>query len=233
MRAHTSAERSAPENRRAPAIAALELDATGSPPGPALPDLGPALQRVAEDGFAGVRAAVGRSWLGALADELGNRQFWPLPPTTRIHQCADQHIVTPSGSAPVTAALAAALGAAVRSGGPEGAGLEAFTPTQATCLRYRGSAAGIGPHQDGKNYLLVVAVFTIRGRAPFSVVTDRTGHHVVDRWTTRPGDLCLLRGPGFAGHDDGRPWHCVGGPGPGERLALVLRMTGRLPAVSR
>jgi hypothetical protein len=73
----------------------------------------------------------------------------------------------------------------------------------------------------------MVVVATVYGRAPFAICGSRDPADVVERWTSEPGDLVLMRGPGLAGARDGRPFHLVEGPRRGERLSLGIRMSTR------
>jgi len=66
-------------------------------------------------------------------------------------------------------------------------------------------------------------VFTLAGSARFSVCADRSGN-VLEEWEAASGSLVLLRGPGFDGVEDGRPFHCVQGPVSGERYSLTFRV---------
>jgi hypothetical protein len=80
---------------------------------------------------------------------------------------------------------------------------------------------------DGRWYRRLVVVATVYGRAPFAICGSRDPDDVVERWMAGPGDLVLMRGPGLAGHRDGRPFHLVEGPRRGERLSLGVRMSAR------
>ena len=201
-----------------------------------LPDLSSALAAVVTTGFACVDGALPPAWRRAVLDQVAGAAFRPLPATGATVVRADQHVIDGSADdASPAARLRRGFGDAVRRGAPAGSGLEAYAPNQAVCLRYRDARDGIGPHQDGKGYGLLVAVFTLRGSATFSVLTGRSGRRAVISRTVKAGDLVLLRGPGLAGEADGRPWHSVGGAhGRGDRIALVLRSTGRpAPAACR
>lgn len=211
-----------------------------SPPGepgaprpqiPSLPALGPALAGVARDGFALVPDALPAPWRRRMLREVAGEAFWAMPETVgRTPQRAHQLIVHRGDAArPVTDAVGAALAGAVRTAAPVGAGLDRFAPSHAMYLRYAGPEDGMGAHRDAMTYVLLVCVLTLRGAARFSVLAGPGGKPRAS-WTTEPGDLCLLRGPGFAGEPDGRPWHRVEGPDGEERVSVVFRMSGRPPA---
>lgn len=121
--------------------------------------------------------------------------------------------------------LAASLTEAVTSSAAS-FNLERFAPTEARYMRYRGGRAGLGAHRDGTCYWLLVAIYSLAGRATFTVHPD-AGQETVHRILVEPGDLVLLRAPGFGGHPDGRPLHSVGPPLCDERISLTLRMIGR------
>ncbi|GAA4864325.1 hypothetical protein [Actinomycetospora straminea] len=55
--------------------------------------------------------------------------------------------------------------------------------------------------------------------------SDRAGT-TVRAWEAGTGSLVLLRGPGLAGVEDGRPLHAVDGPREGRRTSVTFRATG-------
>lgn len=211
-------------------------EVTTAAAGPCLPALDEALGLVAERGFARVPGALRPDWRAELLAELEGRHLYAMPErVNHVRQQAEQLVVPPGDARfAATARLARAVAAAVGADHPDPGtgGARPFAPNQAVYLRYRPATGGIAVHRDGKCYSLLVCSFTLCGRAPFSVVADRAGHDVVAEWVTEPGELCLLRGPGFAGHEDGRPLHVVGPPVHGERIALILRMDGRRRAAA-
>ena len=87
----------------------------------------------------------------------------------------------------------------------------------------KAEALGITPHMDGKRFAKLVAIFTTKGNARFTVCKSRKGE-VLQQWDVRPASLVLLRAPGFAGLDDGRPFHMVEGPKRGERYSIAFRL---------
>ena len=84
----------------------------------------------------------------------------------------------------------------------------------------------VGPAFPG---LSLVVVATVYGRARFAICGSRDPADVLDAWTSAPGDLVLMRGPGLAGARDGRPFHLVEGPRRGPRLSLGIRMSVGAP----
>lgn len=103
-----------------------------------------------------------------------------------------------------------------------------WTPNDVAVQRYLpGSSLGITPHRDGKRFVILVAIFTIRGRARFAVCRDRSGE-IIEHWTTQPGDLVLLGGPELQPGRDDRPFHMVSPPLDIERYSIALRMDTKL-----
>lgn len=186
------------------------------------------LDEVRREGFALVRKSLPPrecSRLLAEADAACGR-FLRVPSRVNgVNQRGDQlSMRVGDPRCPAVNALAASLGDAMRSSS-EDFGLGRFDPTEARYMRYRGRAGGLGPHRDGKCYGLVVAVYSLSGSAPFTVLPDGTEPTV--RLCVEPGDLLLLRAPGFAGLPDGRRRHAVGAPLTGERVSLTMRMVGQ------
>ncbi len=94
---------------------------------------------------------------------------------------------------------------------------------EVTWQRYTPTAGHISAHRDQARYTGVIAVCTLVGEAPFSLLSQRDPDLVVAWWLAGPGDLVLLRGAGF-GHREARcPLHRVDPPSRGERLTLALR----------
>lgn len=80
----------------------------------------------------------------------------------------------------------------------------------------------ISPHLDHKNCINLIAVYVLKGIAPFYICSDRSGADAVEI-CARPGDLILMRGTGFL-NSTVRPYHCVGKVTQ-ERLTFGLRQT--------
>ncbi|MFT5849620.1 MAG: hypothetical protein ACI9H6_000433 [Patiriisocius sp.] len=66
---------------------------------------------------------------------------------------------------------------------------------------------GISPHRDGLKYLNIVAVFILEGSGRFCMCDDREGSNPREI-QNEPGDLLLMRAPGFGGGDI-QPFHFV------------------------
>jgi hypothetical protein len=85
----------------------------------------------------------------------------------------------------------------------------------ATPLRFNGSALhrypsgrlGISPHRDSARSVNLIAVFVLEGKGRFFICRDREGRDALDL-PNAPGDLILLRAPGFMAADV-RPFHGV------------------------
>jgi hypothetical protein len=186
--------------------------------------LRPALEEVAAAGHCLVRDALTRARAEELLGELAGRRFTPLAPVIgTVHQRGEGLTIELDDEGfPAAARLVSELAREVRGSGIEGTA--DYAPNETTCQRYPDRSSGIGPHMDQRRYRLLVAAFTLAGEAPFTVFEDRSAATVVRAWTTRAGDLCLLRAPGLAGLPDGRPTHSVRGPGSGTRVSLTVRM---------
>jgi hypothetical protein len=180
-------------------------------------------------GFARSPGALGPAWRFELLRELEDGRFEALPEEVGPVRQRGEELVVATGDAdyPAVAQLAAGLRAALSAELEGISWLGQFVANQAVFLRYQGPGAGISPHRDHKRYAFLVAVFTLVGEARFSVVGDRAGQHVLASWMTAPGDLCLLRAPGFDGNDDGRPLHAVAAPTGEQRISLAFRMERR------
>jgi hypothetical protein len=106
-------------------------------------------------------------------------------------------------------------------------GGDGYELNELTLTRYRGRGAGITAHRDRRRYRLLIAVLSLQGSARLTIVADRAASRPLASWLYRPGDIVLLRAPGWAGRDDGRPLHIVECDA-GERLSLSLRMDNRV-----
>jgi hypothetical protein len=127
-------------------------------------------------------------------------------------------------------AFAAALAAALRAElGDALPWADGGSFNEVTWGRQTPEQGRIGPHRDQAFYTGVLAVVTLQGAAPFSILASRDPRVPVATWWTEPGDLVLLRGAGLGGPEARCPWHDVGRPAAGERVTLTFRHTVRTP----
>lgn len=192
-------------------------------------DLGDALRACARIGHARVPSAVAGGTLRRLRTEIERNPFHPFGESFgQVRQQIDGYdIAVPASGFPVLSALCLDLRDLVRSQGRGIRGLASWAPNEVGVTHYVPGSIGITPHKDGKWHRRMVVVVTVYGRAPFAICGSRDPEDVVERWTSEPGDLVLMRGPGLAGARDGRPFHLVGGPRRGERLSIGIRMSTR------
>lgn len=73
--------------------------------------------------------------------------------------------------------------------------------------RYGVGAVGITPHRDRTAYRNLVCLFILAGRGRFYLCDDRSGRGAREI-RHEPGDVLLMRAPGFRGSDQ-RPFHLV------------------------
>ena len=74
--------------------------------------------------------------------------------------------------------------------------------------RYEEGSIGITPHRDGLSYINLVCVFIIGGKGSFYICSDRSGKDSIEL-DASPGNVILMRAPGFLGSEDERPFHYV------------------------
>ena len=72
---------------------------------------------------------------------------------------------------------------------------------------YYPTAVGISPHRDHVKYVGLVALLVLNGRGRFLVCDDRAGAGAREI-PSRPGDLILMRAPGYGDFTD-RPFHML------------------------
>jgi hypothetical protein len=191
-------------------------------------DITEALRRVATTGAAFVPQALTDPFREGLQREIEAGPFEPAP--YQIRQVRQETevltIPAPMQGYPAVTELCRALTALVRMQGHGITGLDRYTPNVCHVQRYQPGALGITPHLDSKRFALLVAVFTTRGSARFTIHAERFGPPI-EVWEAGPGSLVLLRGPGLAGILDGRPFHAVGGPVAEPRYSVSFRMDTR------
>lgn len=79
--------------------------------------------------------------------------------------------------------------------------------TDAVVQTYDTSDVGISPHRDGARYGNLIVIAVLEGAARFCVCADREGRHAA-QLRNDPGDLILMRAPGYLG-EDVQPFHFV------------------------
>jgi hypothetical protein len=72
---------------------------------------------------------------------------------------------------------------------------------------YPAGCAGMSPHRDHIRYTGLVAIVILAGAGRFLICDDRAGNNEREI-PSKPGDLLLMRAPGFQGRGD-RPFHAV------------------------
>ncbi len=194
-------------------------------------DLGPVLHRTVQDGAAHEPGVVPDELRRAVLDEVGAESFTDLAAVEGpygVRQDGEHRVFTGEeiGVRPAVYALHRAVVAAVQAHGDEIAGLSDWRPDEVAVQRYAAGSGGISTHRDGRRHRYLVAILTLEGSARLRQCSDREGT-TVRTWEAAAGSLVLLRGPGLAGMEDGRPLHAVDGPTEYPRTSFSLRMTGR------
>lgn len=171
-----------------------------------------ALRRVGDEGAASL-ALLPAGALGALLDEARALPCRPAKPVVgqgdaTVYQDFDLTTeIPPEGALMALArALDRLIGAALASMRspplPDGFGINDYI-----VQHYRAGCAGMSPHRDHIRYTGLVAIVMLGGKGRFLVCDDRAGANEREI-PTRPGDLLLMRAPGFQGRGD-RPFHAV------------------------
>lgn len=193
-------------------------------------DLGPVLCRTVRDGAGYERGVLPEALRRAVLDELAAETFAELPPVEGpygVRQEGEHRVLVGEDitSRPAIHALRHAVVAAVRAHACEIAGLGSWRPDEVAVQRYAPGSSGISTHRDGRRHRYLVAILTLEGSARLRLCSDREGT-TARAWDADAGSLVLLRGPGLAGTDDGRPLHAVDGPREHPRTSFTLRTTG-------
>lgn len=191
-------------------------------------DLGSALAGVADRGAVFVNNALAEPFRQRLAAETAAMPLEAMPSKEGVAQQGGEMFAIHGDTSPYPFIehLRVALMARTAALADNITGLGAWRPNHVSVQRYRAGTLGITPHLDQKRHRYLVAVFTADGRAPFTWCKDRAGTPEAT-WRAGPGSLVLLRGPGLAGVEDGRPLHMVTGPPVGQRVSVTFRMDSR------
>jgi len=97
---------------------------------------------------------------------------------------------------------------------------------EVTWQRYEPGRSHIDPHRDQAYYKGLILIVTLAGEAEFTIFQSRDPPVMLDRWTTRGGDMVLLRGADLGAAGVRCPLHGVGAPA-SDRLTLALRHNER------
>jgi len=189
-------------------------------------DLRAALLRVKESGAALIPDALHDPFGSRLQSELESGPFAPMPERSgKVTQEVDSFMARGASveAFPLIYELMHELVNGVRFEGRGIKGVTTWKPNLVIVQRFKPGTRGITPHLDGKRFVKLVAILTTKGGARFTVCKNRKGD-VVDEWEAKAGSLILLRAPGFAGQEDGRPFHMVEGPTRGQRYSVAFRM---------
>jgi hypothetical protein len=194
-------------------------------------DLGALLRRTVRDGAAHEAGVVPEELRRAVLEELAGERFTDLAAVQGPYGVGQEgeHVVFTGEQMDAHHAVSMlyrTLTAAVAPHEEEIAGLKHWRPNEVAVQRYSPGTTGITTHRDGKRHRYLVAILTLEGSARLRQCSDRQGT-TLQAWDAGPGSLVLLRGPGLAGAEDGRPLHAVDAPDEHRRTSFTLRMTDR------
>jgi hypothetical protein len=190
------------------------------------------LREVMEKGAAFAAQAVCQLCCTQLMTELASAPFEPVAPkigqVRQQAECFEVPVERLEPRYPELAGLCDELVSQVhRHGVPQ------WLPNEVAVQRYHPGSLGITPHRDQRQFAQLVAVITVAGSAPFTLCRNRAGDPI-RTWQASQGSLVLLRGPGLASQEDGRPMHLVGGPTGGTpRTSIGIRMHSAVTAAGR
>lgn len=170
-----------------------------------------ALRRVGDEEATSL-ALLSAGALGALLDEARDLPYRPAKPVVGqgdavVHQDFDLTTEIPPGGAlmSLSRALNELIGEALD--GMRAPPLRDFEINDYIVQRYPAGCAGMSPHRDHIRYTGLVVIVMLGGAGRFLVCDDRAGANEREI-PCAPGDLLLMRAPGFQGRGD-RPFHAV------------------------
>lgn len=191
-------------------------------------DLKEALRQVRAEGWAHVPEALHVPFDRRLQHEIETGPFAPMPARVgQVQQEVESYELrgVALDAFPLVQELGQALGAAVKTGAKGMKGV-AFAPNHVMVQRFTPGSIGITSHLDGRRFKQLVAIFTTKGSAGFTILQGRRGDADA-HFAVKSGSLTLLRAPGFAGAEDGRRFHAIEGPKRGMRYSVTFRMDAR------
>lgn len=170
-----------------------------------------ALRRVGDEGATSL-ALLPAGALGPLLEEARGLRYRPAKPVVgqgdaAVHQDFDLTTeVPPDGALMALARVVDRLiGEALAS--MRAPPLDAFEINDYIVQRYPAGCAGMSPHRDHIRYTGLVVIVMLAGAGRFLVCDDRAGANEREI-PVKPGELLLMRAPGFQGRGD-RPFHAV------------------------
>lgn len=170
-----------------------------------------ALRRVGDEEATSL-ALLSAGALGALLDEARDLPYRPAKLVVGqgdavVHQDFDLTTEIPPGGAlmSLSRALNELIGEALD--GMRAPPLRDFEINDYIVQRYPAGCAGMSPHRDHIRYTGLVVIVMLGGAGRFLVCDDRAGANEREI-PCAPGDLLLMRAPGFQGRGD-RPFHAV------------------------
>jgi len=191
-------------------------------------DLKEALRRVKADGFAHVPDALHAPFDRRLQHELESGPFAPMPGRVgQVQQEVESYELrgVALDAFPLVQELRDSLVDEIRRAAKGMKGI-AFDPNHVMVQRFQPGSIGITSHLDGKRFKQLVAIFTTKGSAGFTILEGRRGDAEAE-FTAKSGSLVLLAAPGLAGSEDPRRFHSIAGPKRGVRYSLSFRMDAR------
>jgi hypothetical protein len=105
--------------------------------------------------------------------------------------------------------------------------LDWFEPNELVLMRYAHEGLSISAHRDHARYVAAVLVAGLAGQGVVSVVSDRSGAHVLEQVAVDAGEAYVLRGAGSSTLGECRPMHVVETTR-APRVTLSLRMRDAL-----
>lgn len=192
-------------------------------------DLKEVLREVKASGYAYVPGALHAPFDRRLQHEIETGPFAPMPAqlgavTQEVEAYELRGVAL--DAFPLVQELRAELTDTVRIHGKGIKAISSYDPNHVMIQRFQPGSIGITSHLDGRRFKQLVAVMTTKGSADLTILEGRRGDAIAE-FSANAGSLILLRGPGFAGVEDGRPFHAIAGPKRGERYSVTLRMDAR------
>jgi hypothetical protein len=176
------------------------------------------LEELVTRGWVRLAGHVDRDECAALAKPAA-LPWRPMAPTVGVVTQHGWFAQAPFRTAP---APVRALGARVHTAVSAALGHPLPDWNEVTWQRYEPGRGHIDPHRDQAYYKGLIVIVTLAGEAEFTIFGSRDPPVRLDRWTTRGGDLVLLRGADLGAAGVRGPLHGVGAPA-SDRFTVTLR----------